>query len=110
MNPEKSGDGIVGSKSRTNCCVPQCTSYHAKDRSLSFHSFPRKEDLKKQWMHVLKLGKQPGVSARVCSRHFESSDIRNTGKKHQDSMLGFVIFCDCPLHLALCSKMMMLVF
>ena len=68
------------SKSRTNCCVPQCTAYHSKDKTVSFHSFPRQEDQKKHWIQILKLGKKPGAAARVCSKHFDALDIKDTGE------------------------------
>ena len=100
MNRKEVAVGPSVSKSRTNCCVPQCTSYHAKDRSLSFHSFPRQEDLRKQWIHVLKLGKKPGVAARVCSKHFESTDIKNTGKKL--ATVSIDLICASYLFVVMC--------
>ncbi|XP_031555525.1 uncharacterized protein LOC116292366 [Actinia tenebrosa] len=61
-----------------NCCVPQCFSNSKKNTDLMFHRFPKKKQLKKQW--ISKIGRDEGPSfvvndnTRACSKHFTKDD------------------------------------
>ena len=43
--------------SNMNCCVPQCTAYHRRNPELSFHSFPTCDKRRKEWIRLLRVGK-----------------------------------------------------
>ncbi|XP_064477728.1 zinc finger protein 436-like isoform X1 [Ornithodoros turicata] len=72
-------------KSKDFCCVPQCTSARWKDGKLSFHRFPRENEMsgnpptptyrRKQWIARLRIGKKVSNTMVVCSKHFADSDF-----------------------------------
>jgi hypothetical protein len=62
------------------CCVPQCKSGYASERSergtISFHRFPTDKDLYKAWLRKIpRKDFTPSANSRVCSRHFHESDF-----------------------------------
>lgn len=57
-----------------NCCVVQCTNNVRKNPGLSFHKFPLKNSIKKEWIRVLKMGRKPKPNTVVCGEHFKNSD------------------------------------
>ena len=77
---------IMGCK----CCVPGCRQgYHGvpRNKKISFHRFPNEQydpDLLKKWLDVINpLFKEtkcytPRFNSRVCSLHFEPSDLVQT--------------------------------
>ncbi|XP_073965098.1 uncharacterized protein isoform X2 [Choristoneura fumiferana] len=64
------------------CTVPRCTSMAGKAKNVSFHQFPRDEELAKLWNRVLKRGKPYTKYSKVCSLHFKPEDytITSVGK------------------------------
>lgn len=64
------------------CTVPRCTSMAGKAKNVSFHQFPRDEELAKLWNEILKRGKPYTKYSKVCSLHFRPEDytITSVGK------------------------------
>lgn len=69
----------------TNCCVPQCTfkgHCNADGEKISFFNFPKNKFLRKKWIHAIRRdpGKEFELAPRtkVCSRHFKSTDMKNS--------------------------------
>lgn len=64
------------------CTVPRCTSMAGKAKNVSFHQFPRDEELAKLWNNILKRGKPYTKYSKVCSLHFKPEDytITSAGK------------------------------
>ncbi|XP_072948501.1 uncharacterized protein [Epargyreus clarus] len=64
------------------CTVPRCTSMAGKVKNVSFHQFPRDEELAKLWNKILKRGKPYTKYSKVCSLHFTPDDytITNAGQ------------------------------
>lgn len=64
------------STSGHHCCVPQCVSSARFNSVLSFHTFPKDQELQKRWMAKIK-GQNLCITShtRVCSRHFLSTDL-----------------------------------
>ncbi|XP_022125602.1 uncharacterized protein LOC111000465 [Pieris rapae] len=60
------------------CTVPRCTSMAGKAKNVSFHQFPRDEELAKLWNRVLKRGKPYTKYSKVCSLHFKPEDYTIT--------------------------------
>ncbi|CAK1546383.1 unnamed protein product [Leptosia nina] len=60
------------------CTVPRCTSMAGKAKNVSFHQFPRDEELAKLWNQVLKRGKPYTKYSKVCSLHFKPEDYTFT--------------------------------
>lgn len=68
----------------TNCCVLLCTKKDKRDnqmdKKISFFCFPKEENLKKQWIHVIRRDVGPNFSINngtwVCSRHFREEDLQ----------------------------------
>ena len=55
-----------------NCGAPNCTNRSGDKENLSFHRIPKKEDLRKKWVHNLNR-KILAKNIFVCSDHFEPS-------------------------------------
>lgn len=72
------------------CTVPRCTSMAGKAKNVSFHQFPRDEELAKLWNKILKRGKPYTKYSKVCSLHFKPEDytITSVGKNR-----GMCLFC-----------------
>lgn len=53
-----------------------------KVKNVSFHQFPRDEELAKLWNEILKRGKPYTKYSKVCSLHFKPEDytITSVGK------------------------------
>lgn len=80
----------------TNCCVHGCHSRKGADRSIHFHYFPQKHDIRvkiinalgveeemnrrKAWEKVLLMDRPATDSLRVCSKHFTIDDYCSEGK------------------------------
>ncbi|XP_049883959.1 homeobox protein 4-like [Pectinophora gossypiella] len=64
------------------CTVPRCTSMAGKAKNVSFHQFPRDEELARLWNKILKRGKPYTKYSKVCSLHFRPEDytITSVGK------------------------------
>lgn len=85
---EKDSPSSSQKPNRTVCAVPGCKSRYG--RSVSFHSFPKKDDHKrwKAWLRELKLKYEPTSTARVCSLHFSVSNfISPTTSRLTDRMI-----------------------
>lgn len=55
-----------------HCCVPKCTNYSAKTKSVSYHIIPRDSKLQKAWIARLRRDNLPPLeNCYVCSDHFE---------------------------------------
>ncbi|CAH2101862.1 unnamed protein product [Euphydryas editha] len=64
------------------CTVPRCTSMAGKTKNVSFHQFPRDEELAEIWNKILKRGKPYTKYSKVCSLHFTPEDYSfTTGQK-----------------------------
>lgn len=65
--------------SHDHCCVPACTSRRDKQPHLSFHSFPKTEPSRAQWIVAVKRDEGPyfriSNSTVVCSEHFTEDDF-----------------------------------
>ncbi|XP_068622024.1 uncharacterized protein [Battus philenor] len=70
---------MIFSKMPYYCTVPRCTSMAGKAKNVSFHQFPRDEELAKVWNDVLKRGKPYTKYSKVCSLHFKPEDYTITG-------------------------------
>ena len=63
-----------------NCCVPICKATSKKNENLRFHRFPKKRELKDQW--IAKIRRDKGdyfavtENTRVCSKHFCEEDYK----------------------------------
>ncbi|XP_046734809.1 myosin-G heavy chain-like [Diprion similis] len=64
-----------------NCCIKTCKNWsgNTKNKHISFHVFPKKNELRKKWIDTCGCEKINIANARVCSIHFEEScfDIRS---------------------------------
>ena len=62
-----------------HCCEPRCLNRRSKDPSLSFHTFPRKEDQRKEWIVAIRRDEGPSFSVTsntvVCGAHFAAEDF-----------------------------------
>ncbi|XP_034828302.1 uncharacterized protein [Maniola hyperantus] len=66
------------------CTVPRCTSMAGKAKNVSFHQFPRDEELARLWNDILKRGKPYTKYSKVCSLHFTPDDYTMTsGQKNK---------------------------
>ncbi|KAK4882478.1 hypothetical protein RN001_005797 [Aquatica leii] len=66
-------------KSKNNCCVPQCYSTY-KSANVSLHNFLNDKFQHKQWVIALKMGKQVSAYMKVCNLHFNDEDFFFKGK------------------------------
>lgn len=60
-----------------HCCVPQCQASSKYNNVLSFHTFPKDEELSRKW--VVAIRRDDFVITPhtwVCSRHFKVDDVR----------------------------------
>ena len=63
-----------------NFCIPFCNATSKKNKNLRFHRFPKKRELKDQW--IAKVRRDEGdyfavtENTRVCSRHFCEEDYK----------------------------------
>ena len=61
-----------------NCFVPFCNATSKKNKNLRFHRFPKKRELKDQW--IVKIRREEGdlfavtENTHVCSKHFCEED------------------------------------
>lgn len=64
------------SKSKNNCCVPQCSATYIKNKTISLHKFPTySKVLFQKWVVKLKIGKRVTQHMKVCSLHFRDEDF-----------------------------------
>ena len=56
----------------TNCGAHNCTNRSGAKVGLSFHRIPKKEEIRKKWLHNLKRQSVP-ENIFICSDHFESN-------------------------------------
>ena len=61
-----------------HCCVPACTNRKNKCPGLSFHAFPKDDQLRRRWIAAIKRDEGRffaiGSDTRVCSAHFTAED------------------------------------
>lgn len=60
------------------CSVPQCKNKQSDE--ISLHLLPKRADLRRQWLHCLKIGKKPAKFTFVCSMHFLKTDYILPGR------------------------------
>ena len=53
------------------CAVAGCKSVLIKEGPLSFHSFPKDEEMRSKWVNLCKRNHLNPSTARICGRHFE---------------------------------------
>ncbi|XP_026114965.1 uncharacterized protein LOC113093359 [Carassius auratus] len=59
-----------------HCCVPLCVVSARYNSTVSFHSFPVEEDLRKKWLVQIRRDDfQVNKNTKVCSVHFRSDDF-----------------------------------
>lgn len=64
------------STSGHHCCVPQCKASARFNCVVSFHTFPKDQELQKRWVAKIRRENLHITShTRVCSRHFLSTDL-----------------------------------
>ncbi|CAL8069721.1 unnamed protein product [Orchesella dallaii] len=79
----------MGDPSIVKCFVPLCKATSENTRTVSFHQFPKSENLKAEWVQVLKdievyetmladKGSDSISEWHICSRHFTSDDFEKT--------------------------------
>ncbi|KFM74499.1 hypothetical protein X975_05302, partial [Stegodyphus mimosarum] len=70
------------SSDHTFCCVPQYNLRACKELELCFHRIPSSKNMKqdndtlkrrKEWIRVLRIGKEVGHYMKVCSKHFKKT-------------------------------------
>uniref|UniRef100_A0A8C6UDS4 THAP-type domain-containing protein n=1 Tax=Neogobius melanostomus TaxID=47308 RepID=A0A8C6UDS4_9GOBI len=66
---------MAQSKSNCFCSVPGCSSWAKKQPYLSFHTFPKHPEQRKQWIRAVRRDEGPNFCVKkgstfVCSRHF----------------------------------------
>ena len=67
----KSTGKITSVRGGYTCCVPGCYTNTKKNRSLSFHQFPKELHTRKKWINAIKRKDfVPSKQHRVCSKHF----------------------------------------
>lgn len=86
------------STSSHHCCVPQCTASATCNSVVSFRTFPKNTELQKWW--VINIRRDNFIvtnSSRVCSRHFQSSDLsyENVSASNPSQMQTFEKW-SCP--------------
>ncbi|XP_020917026.1 uncharacterized protein LOC110254386 [Exaiptasia diaphana] len=70
----------------THCCVPLCTHKGYKDtktgEKISFFCFPKEQNLKRRWLHAIRREEKNDfkvtTTTKVCSRHFETTDMKKS--------------------------------
>ncbi|XP_051749270.1 uncharacterized protein LOC127512421 [Ctenopharyngodon idella] len=70
---------MVKSRSKSFCCVPQCSNSKQKQPYLSFHDFPSNAHQRKKWVCAIRRDEGPTfvirrASTLVCSQHFTTAD------------------------------------
>lgn len=76
------------------CTVPRCTSMAGKAKNVSFHQFPRDEELARLWNDILKRGKPYTKYSKVCSLHFKPEDYTITSVgKNKGKLACFIFLC-----------------
>ncbi|CAN9499467.1 unnamed protein product [Ophioblennius macclurei] len=67
-----------------SCSAWNCTNrfcVQTRSNGITFHRFPKKEDLRKRWLTALRRdGFTPGSSSMLCSEHFRPEDFDRTGQ------------------------------
>ncbi|XP_026177649.1 uncharacterized protein LOC113138963 [Mastacembelus armatus] len=64
------------SSSSLHCCVPMCKASARFNSVLSFHKFPKDEELQKMWVVNIRRDDLTVTNhTRVCSRHFQTTDL-----------------------------------
>ncbi|XP_046664296.1 THAP domain-containing protein 6-like [Homalodisca vitripennis] len=61
-----------------SCVAYGCSNNSNKNKgsNITYHSFPKNEDLKRKWMNALKRKDwAPSKWSRVCSAHFKEADF-----------------------------------
>ncbi|XP_074546804.1 uncharacterized protein LOC141805586 [Halichoeres trimaculatus] len=58
-----------------HCCVPHCSVSARFNSSVSFFSFPKDDELHKQWMINIRRDNFVTTNPRVCGLHFQSEDV-----------------------------------
>ncbi|XP_049436072.1 uncharacterized protein LOC125891117 isoform X1 [Epinephelus fuscoguttatus] len=62
--------------SSLHCCVPKCTRDSRLNSEISFHTFPKDPEVRKQWLiKIRRYEFSPTPATRVCGKHFLSGDI-----------------------------------
>lgn len=76
---------VIEKKNNNYCCVPQCKSKGSTTPDVSFHKFPAIKSVvkktasdgsislvnrRKEWIRILKIGKEVSDRMTVCSKHF----------------------------------------
>ncbi|KAJ8682174.1 hypothetical protein QAD02_017966 [Eretmocerus hayati] len=56
-----------------NCTVPDC-GQSTTNKSLTFHKFPKNEDLRSRWVEKCRITKKLSERSYVCSSHFDARD------------------------------------
>ena len=62
------------------CSVPQCRTY-STEPGVSFHAYPKTKKQRDAWLIKLRMGKQPSIHYRVCSKHFREDFVYCVGAK-----------------------------
>lgn len=59
-----------------HCCVPMCSASARFNSVLSFHTFPKDDELRRRWVvNIRRDNFTITKHTRVCSRHFQSRDL-----------------------------------
>ncbi|XP_035223029.1 THAP domain-containing protein 6-like [Stegodyphus dumicola] len=84
------------------CCVPLCKGNYPTGPKVSVFSFPKNEDLKREWLSAIQRKDfSPKKSSKVCELHFKKSDFKVEASAF-DSKNGILI--SAPLQVFITKK------
>ncbi|ELU18256.1 hypothetical protein CAPTEDRAFT_148219 [Capitella teleta] len=68
------------------CAIPGCGTYSDKDLDLSFHRFPKDEDVRYAWLTAARMPHfEPTSNCVLCSCHFDDSVFTTNEKQRTPS-------------------------
>lgn len=63
-----------------SCAAYNCVERRLNGSDISFHTFPKNDKLKKQWIIAIRRKNyKPGKSAKICSKHFTPDSFDTSG-------------------------------
>lgn len=83
---EESDHLMEGTSRQCFCSVPGCYNSKQNHPYITFHTFPKDEEMRGTWLELVKRDKDPSFNVSrglICSMHFDSGDVYvlNSGMK-----------------------------